>query len=128
MPHMLIKFMDTGFTDTRPNDQALSVEAVAAFNQAFKSQFPRGFVNLNKVCVSEDDAQGEREIHVFVDVEFLVNVSSEHAAYNVAPPADLLNIAAEALFGEHGLSIALDGAWEVLEVDSEALSDALVAA
>jgi hypothetical protein len=108
-----IQFDATTHTDDKGLlDNSLSDEFIARFNTKAKAEgtFPAGVVELVKGYVSEDDEQGDTDIHCFVGVTLRVEAVDDEAAWAFEPPTDILDEIFTELMGSHDVDY-----WEILE-------------
>jgi hypothetical protein len=110
-----VQFDATTYTDDRGLvDRELSDEFIARFNRIAKSDgvFPKGVVELVKGYVSEDDEQGDTDIHCFVGVTLRIEAVDEDEAEAFEPPTEVLDEIFTELMGSHDVDY-----WEVLQAE-----------
>lgn len=112
-------FEATGFT----NDKGL-------IGQEFGEHEARGFTEVSLAqgtlpedvraviggYITDDDNQGDSDIHVFVHIDLLIEADSEDQAESMVPPANLLTKISDLMSGEFALDLE-SNSWEVTEVN-----------
>lgn len=121
MPHFEVTFVSTGFTDNREIvDEELTESFCGGYNdQSIKEGlFPPGIIGVVSARISEDDAQGDSDIKVFVSVTLTIQAGDKEAAESFEPPVDLLTKLSDAMSSD----VDLDGEWEVSNVDETGMN------
>jgi hypothetical protein len=92
----------------------LSDEFIARFNLKARAAglFPAGVVELVSGHVSEDDEQGDTDIHCFVGVTLRIEAVDEDEAEAFEPPTEVLDEIFTELMGSHDIDY-----WEVLHAE-----------
>jgi hypothetical protein len=114
-----VTFEASGFTNSKELvGQACSEQEAKGYTEVSLAEktFPKNVLAVLGGRISDDDEQGERDIHVFVCVDLLVEVSGEEAAERVAPPIDLLTKISDLM--SRGFDLDLEAhSWEVTEFE-----------
>lgn len=114
-----VSFEATGFTDDKALvGQSFSEQEALGFTEVSLAQgtLPKGVAAVIGGYVTDDDEQGDSDIHVFVHIDLLVDADSEDQAERMAPPVDLLTKISDLMTGEFSLDLE-SNSWEVTEVD-----------
>lgn len=122
-----VTFEATGFTNDREmlSESGSFLESVAlGITEGLRSsgKLPYNVLGVADGYISEDDAQGDTDIHVFVGVVLLVEAATEAAAESFAPPEEMLNWLAYFIAGAGTARQGLDldeHSWEVTDVTLE---------
>jgi hypothetical protein len=124
-----VSYEATGFTNSKDLlDRTFTEQEAIGFSEVSLQEgtLPTNVLAVLGGHVSADDGQGEKDIHVFVCVDLLVEASSEDAAERMAPPKELLTRISDLM--SSGLDLDLQAhSWEVTQVQTqdEALADAV---
>jgi hypothetical protein len=116
-----VTFEATGFTNSKGlADQELTEQEALGFTEVSLAEgtFPGGVVALTGGRISEDDDQGESDIHVFVCVDLLVEAETEEEARRLAPPLDLLTRVSDLMSEGFDLDLERDS-WEAVSAEAE---------
>ena len=111
-------FEASGFTNQKDLvDQKCTEEQARDFTEAsrYDGTFPKNVLAVLGGHITDDDNQGESNIHVFVCVDLLIDVESEDLAERMKPPEDLLAKIADLMSTDFELDLEAHS-WEVTEV------------
>ena len=114
----MVTFEATGFTNSKQlAEQQFTAHEARGFTEISLSEgtLPKNVLAVIGGHISEDDGQGESDIHVFVCVELLVEAESEEVIDRMTPPEDLLTKISDLM--SSGFDLDLEShSWEATEV------------
>ncbi|WP_371436343.1 hypothetical protein [Polaromonas sp.] len=120
MPKFKINFEATAFTDDKEVlDATLEGADALALTDACRADgsLPSGVLAVTGARISEDDGQGDTDIHCFVCVDLEIEGDSLDAVEKFEPPAAFLTRISEFLTGASTFDLEANS-WEVVDVSA----------
>ena len=113
-----VTYEASGFTNSKNlADQEFTEQEAKGFTEVSLSEgtFPKNVLAVLGGHISEDDAQGNADIHVFACVDLLIEAESQDEAEYMRPPAELLTKVSDLM--SSGFDLDLEAySWELTEV------------
>lgn len=117
LPLYIVSFEATGFTSEKALMEAVfSEQESLSYTEVAMSEgsLPPGVLGALRGRFAEDDEQGEKDVHVFVRFELLIQAKSLEASEAFAPPVEFLTNLSDVMAG--GLSLDLErNSWEPVD-------------
>jgi hypothetical protein len=123
MKRFIVTFEDVGFATRKAiRGQEMTPIEAKAFTEVSIAEgtLPVGIKAVLGGEISTSPEEGDRRgaYKVFVGVRVIVEAADEASVYDLEPPAGLLSRLADFIAGNYHL--ALEGGWEVADVEPEA--------
>jgi len=121
-----VSFEATGFTNSQLAGKEFTEHEAKGFTETSLAEgtFPKNVLAVLGGHISEDDAQGKSDIHVFVCIDLLVEAESEGKADRMTPPEDLLTKISDLM--SSGFDLDLEShSWEVQNPGEDLCDSAL---
>lgn len=120
MPKFTISFEATAFCDDKEvMDATLERADALALTDACRvdGSLPSGVLAVTGARISEDDGQGDTDIHCFVCVDLEIEGDSLGAVEKFEPPSAFLTRISELLIGASTIDLEANS-WEVVDVSA----------
>lgn len=117
-----VTFEAWGLTDTRAIcELEFTREEGIGFSETSIAEklFPKDVLAVVRGNISEDRAQGNSRIKVFISITLIIAANNETHAYAFCPPRELLTKVSDAMTSMHdgGNRLELDGDWGITGVE-----------